>query len=210
MWHCRCDCGKELDVHSGALLNGSSKSCGCYSRDMASKNMSVKNKKYNTYDLSGDYGVGWTTNTNREFYFDLEDYDKIKDYAWAEHHTSYICTHDKQHKWMLLHKLIMNDLENNYDVDHIKTEHKFDNRKSNLRIATRSENNRNKIMQKIIHLVSLGFIDVLITVNGELILKLTKKELTLEILIILKMQLKQEKKPKKNTLVNGRMTTLKR
>ena len=34
------------------------------------------NKKSNIYDLSGEYGVGWTSNTNEEFYFDLEDYDK--------------------------------------------------------------------------------------------------------------------------------------
>ena len=40
------------------------------------------NKKYNKYDLSGEYGIGWTSNTNQEFYFDLEDYDKIKDYCW--------------------------------------------------------------------------------------------------------------------------------
>ena len=37
-------------------------------------------KKYNRYDLSGEYGIGWTTNTNHVFYFDLEDYEKIKDY----------------------------------------------------------------------------------------------------------------------------------
>ena len=42
------------------------------------------NVKYNKYDLLGSFGVGWTTNTNKEFWFDLEDYDKIKDYCWAE------------------------------------------------------------------------------------------------------------------------------
>ena len=30
--------------------------------------------------MSNDYGVGYTTNTNKEFYFDLEDYDLIKEY----------------------------------------------------------------------------------------------------------------------------------
>ena len=42
----------------------------------------------------------------------------------------------------------MNDLENKHDIDHIKTERKFDNRKSNLRIATRSQNNTNKGIMK--------------------------------------------------------------
>lgn len=29
-WHCKCDCGKEFDVISKSLLNGETKSCGCY------------------------------------------------------------------------------------------------------------------------------------------------------------------------------------
>lgn len=28
-WHCRCDCGKEVDVYYYSLLSGRSKSCGC-------------------------------------------------------------------------------------------------------------------------------------------------------------------------------------
>ena len=28
-WHCRCDCGKELDVRQSNLQNGWTKSCGC-------------------------------------------------------------------------------------------------------------------------------------------------------------------------------------
>lgn len=29
-WHCRCDCGKEVDVFRTGLLSGKTKSCGCY------------------------------------------------------------------------------------------------------------------------------------------------------------------------------------
>lgn len=32
-WHCRCDCGKELDVASGSLLRGVTRSCGCLNRE---------------------------------------------------------------------------------------------------------------------------------------------------------------------------------
>ena len=103
--------------------------------------------KRNTYDLSGDYGIGYTSD-GKEFWFDLDDYEKIKDYCWFIHHSRYVACKDKNHKWMLLHKLIMNDLDNNYDIDHIKTENKFDNRKCNLRIATRSQNNRNRKLSK--------------------------------------------------------------
>lgn len=33
--------------------------------------------KTNTYDLTGEYGIGYTSSGD-EFWFDLEDYDKIK------------------------------------------------------------------------------------------------------------------------------------
>ena len=36
MWHCRCDCGNEVDVMSSNLIHGHSRSCGCRSRLMAS------------------------------------------------------------------------------------------------------------------------------------------------------------------------------
>ena len=39
--------------------------------------------KTNKYDLSGEYGIGYDSN-GQKFYFDLEDYDKIKNYCWYE------------------------------------------------------------------------------------------------------------------------------
>lgn len=32
-WHCRCDCGTEIDVAGGNLRRGISKSCGCLKRE---------------------------------------------------------------------------------------------------------------------------------------------------------------------------------
>ena len=29
VWHCKCDCGKEIDVSLSCLINNSTKSCGC-------------------------------------------------------------------------------------------------------------------------------------------------------------------------------------
>ena len=48
-----------------------------------------RSRKYNTYDLSGDYGIGYTEEGN-EFSFDLEDYDKIKNYYWNIDNKGYI------------------------------------------------------------------------------------------------------------------------
>lgn len=33
-WHCKCDCGNEVDIPSGALRNGNTKSCGCLHREL--------------------------------------------------------------------------------------------------------------------------------------------------------------------------------
>ena len=34
-WHCKCDCGNEVDVYGTMLRNGNTKSCGCYQRQRA-------------------------------------------------------------------------------------------------------------------------------------------------------------------------------
>ena len=33
MWHCKCDCGQEVDAASYGLLNGDIHSCGCLTRE---------------------------------------------------------------------------------------------------------------------------------------------------------------------------------
>ena len=29
LWHCKCECGKEVDVYQTHLVSGNSRSCGC-------------------------------------------------------------------------------------------------------------------------------------------------------------------------------------
>ena len=41
-WLCQCECGKEVAVITGALRRGTTKSCGCYQREIASINGSKK------------------------------------------------------------------------------------------------------------------------------------------------------------------------
>lgn len=41
-WLCRCDCGTEKTVAGGSLRNGSSKSCGCFARELQIGNSRAK------------------------------------------------------------------------------------------------------------------------------------------------------------------------
>ena len=137
-WLCRCDCGNECVVSRGGLKGGKTQSCGCLQRERISE---IK-RKYNTYDLSGEYGIGYTSK-GEEFYFDLEDYDKIKDYCWCFNDQDYVVAHNKSGNNIRLHRLILNINDKDIIIDH-KNRRKNDNRKSNLRIATKSENAMNR------------------------------------------------------------------
>lgn len=138
-WECICSCSQHTvkTITAQALIRGSSRSCGCLYKE-SRKTTGAKNKKYNTYDLTGDYGIGYTTK-GEEFYFDLEDYDKIKSYCWCVAKNEYIVAQDcNNNKVLSMHKLIT-DCEKDKVIDH-KNHNTRDNRKSNLRICTQSQN----------------------------------------------------------------------
>lgn len=141
-WLCKCECGNSIVVLGASLRNGHTKSCGCFHKETASKQGKL-NKKYNEYNLSGDYGMG-ITSTNEKFFFDLEDYDKIKNYCWYISKQGYVCNRTNRDA-ILLHRLIMEPQEE-LEVDHIN-HNKIDNRKENLRNCSSSENNMNKDLQ---------------------------------------------------------------
>lgn len=152
MWKCRCDCGNDdlIVVYSGNLLTGNTTSCGCISLEKI-KQYNLNNKKKNDYNLDGDYGIGYTSK-GEEFYFDIEDYDNIKNYCWWKHHTGYIMadsfTNGKR-KTIYLHKLVMKcPYSGRFQiVDHING-NKIDCRKNNLRYATAQQNNQNHKLNK--------------------------------------------------------------
>lgn len=148
-WWCSCDCGNpELRlVRRSGLKSGTSKSCGCLQKEIASS----VHKQYNKYDLSGNYGIGFTINCDslgrNEFYFDLDDYDKIKDYCWYFSKRDYLhavnTNSNDTRKLIQMHQLIL-PTDNGYIPDHIHGEYsKNDNRKENLRAATISQNAMN-------------------------------------------------------------------
>lgn len=143
MWDCICDCGKCCTVLGDHLRSGHTISCGCYNLEKSIE----ANKKFNTFDLSGDYGIGFT-NKQEDFYFDLEDYEKIKKYCWYMSH-GYIYAQNSNLNGggvVSLHRLIMDCNDKNFIVDHIN-HNTSDNRKSNLRIVTKQQNAMNQSLR---------------------------------------------------------------
>ena len=143
---CSCDCGSEpIKVLLNSLRKGDTKSCGCYKKEKTKERM----KKFNAYDLETyEYGVGYTTK-GEEFYFDLEDYDLIKDYCWHINRRGYVVTNDNKtskQTQVKMHRLVMNASEG-MDIDH-RHRKTNDNRKSQLREVTRSQNLMNRGIRK--------------------------------------------------------------
>lgn len=144
-WWCLCDCQlnkpqneQELTlVVSTSLTKGITKSCGCLQKEVASQIHSKPNK----YDLSQEYGIGYTSQPDTygrfEFYFDKEDFDKIKDYTWSFSNDYLRDTKDRS---VAMHQLIL-QTNNGLIPEHIHgAASRNDNRKSNLRPATQTQN----------------------------------------------------------------------
>jgi len=136
-WICQCDCGNIVSIDINSLRRGT-KSCGCKSAELAKQSR----PDINTYDLSGEYGVGYDSDGN-EFYFDLDDYEIIKNYTWHLRNDGYVGS-SYYYRSILMHRLIMGVLdEKDAIIDHVHMERKNDNRKSNLRFSTKSQNEMN-------------------------------------------------------------------
>lgn len=136
-WWCECDCDNKLVlINSAYLRDGTTQSCGCYNKEVVSR----MKKKYNSYDLSGEYGVGLTCN-KEEFYFDLEDYDKIKNYCWRIDRKGYVVSSVSDEAPVRMHRLLFN-IKDDRIIDHINR-NPSDNRKENLRITDNAHNRMN-------------------------------------------------------------------
>lgn len=102
-------------------------------------------RKGNKYCFQQDYVVGFTSNKGSIFYIDKEDYEAVRPYTWSEDVYGYIYT-TIDSKYIKLHKFLL-DKNNLFIVDH-KNRKKYDNRRINLRKATKQENNRNHKARK--------------------------------------------------------------
>lgn len=146
MWKCQCNCkDKTIVIVQGSDLKyGHTKSCGCINKEI--------NKKYNDVELNlqderGLYGVGYCRNTGNKFYFDMSDYDLIKEYCWCEYiHRGY---HSLQ-AWDINggpYNIVMSNLLGCKFYDH-EDKNPLNNRRYNLRPATYSQNTANRGVMK--------------------------------------------------------------
>ena len=142
MWLCECDCEEhnKVCVSRSNLISGNTQSCGCILKEMTHNGC---NKYEKRYDNLGEFYVGFASNTGNEFYFDVEDYDVIKNYYWYEavDNHGYHCMKSwdgNTKKHIKLHYLIVGKFYDHEDRNPLN------NRRYNLRKATRKENSRNQ------------------------------------------------------------------
>lgn len=153
-WNCLCECGNEFSCNGARARNGDTLSCGCLHRERIIEHTRELgyvyggyNKKYNEYDLSNDFGIGYFNNGGK-FYFDIEDYDKIKDFYWENNH-GYAVTRKYEfgsYEYIYMHRLILN-AKNDEVVDHVDR-NRLINLKNNLRITNNFGNARNASIAK--------------------------------------------------------------
>ena len=136
LWLCRCDCGGESVVRGPDLKNGTTKSCG------RCPNIFCSNDRFSflLLEYKGKAGL---------CFIDPQDYDLIKGYHWyarpsSTGHTFYatatIHKPDGPTTSIQMHRILVPGVE---DIDH-KDLNGLNNRRENLRPATRSQNMANK------------------------------------------------------------------
>jgi hypothetical protein len=117
---------------------------------------SINKHKRNEYIDYGDYVVGYTRSDKYEFYIDKKHYNIIKQYCWHRHQDGYLrtCighTENGGNIYKLMHVMIMEaegvTCSDDEEIDHINGKPN-DNKVSNLRIATHTNNMKNhKLMR---------------------------------------------------------------
>ena len=82
------------------------------------------------------FGVGYTSK-HEKFFFDLEDYDIIKNYTWYFDRCQQLISTDHTNKYgmqnLLAWRLILDDFDKSH-VIHYRNQNKYDLRKENLKV----------------------------------------------------------------------------
>lgn len=147
LWKCVCECGNEKIIRGYDLRRGGTKSCGC----LRMENNSLMAP--NDYLTEGEMTRIVLKRIDGAILYaiiDTEDIDKVRPFHWCawrnrKYPNDFYAQSDSfnRHKPIKLHRLIA-DCPDGYVVDHIN-HITLDNRKSNLKITTSSENQQNRL-----------------------------------------------------------------
>lgn len=136
---------------------------------VVSQSVSLDKKVYNYYEVVDSVVklYYWNQKENKEvcFLIDKEDFEKISDRYWSQNCNGYIFSR-KGNIRVFLHRYIMNLTDQNLVVDHINHDI-LDNRKSNLRIATFTQNNLNRRKMVGVHQLKNGLYEARIAFYGQ-------------------------------------------
>lgn len=142
-WLCQCECSSKntVEARSDRLRSKDTISCGCIKR--------YAKKRWEPINIDKDtYGV--PLSKGQIALIDKEDFDKVKDYGWSvlfsKKRNVYYAVGIVNSKKVLMHRFIMN-ADGLCDIDH-KDHNTLNNRKSNIRICIRTQNNMNRDKQK--------------------------------------------------------------
>jgi hypothetical protein len=150
-WLCKCSCLEQNEIIVGGrfLRDSRTKSCGCLHREIVSQqSKKLLRKIWEPIEID-EHTYGVPLSKGLLSLIDKEDFDKIKNYGWYARFdrvgkTYYAVTRTHGTN-IIMHRLILN-APNSLVIDH--TDHNgLNNRKSNIRICTQSQNCMNKKVQ---------------------------------------------------------------
>lgn len=162
---CRCECGKEKLIRTNNLRNGTTRSCGCLQREtikaLGIERGHVRRSLARNMRIIVDGFLGWTTEflnfipvSDTYTLVDEEDFAKLSRMNWhlistpkSDRYYAYAKaeTGERGGKY-LMHRLIVSPPKG-FDVDH-RNRNGLDNRRENLRPASRSQNMANQRIRK--------------------------------------------------------------
>lgn len=138
-WLCRCECKNEKVILGSSLKRGLTKSCGCISKEVASKTHSKRNY---FESIENNITKVFFNNCNEYFLCDTDDWNNVCNTTWILDGMGYAYgVIDNRH--IRFHRLIMGVDDINYEVDHIDG-NTLNNLKSNLRVCIKEENSMNQ------------------------------------------------------------------
>jgi len=141
VWHCRCDCGNEVDVVSSYLVSGNTRSCGCYQRERTAEThtthgMSQRGKgKYHPVYEAWHNMLQRCENPNHKWYKDYGGRGITVCDEW----------HDPQ---IFISWALASGWEKGLALDRIDNNGNY--KPDNCRLVTPKENSRNKRSNRLI------------------------------------------------------------